>query len=100
MRLIDGDALEETLRGIRTEFVKHPTFLRSAIEEGIDRGVGAAVQAINDASTIDAVPVVRCCECKWHYPEYTGELMCTNCPKGQEETFFCAGGRRRDGQTG
>lgn len=59
MRLIDADALKETLRGIRTEFVKHPTFLRSDIEEGIDRGVCAAIQAIDEAPTIDAVPVAH-----------------------------------------
>lgn len=54
MRLIDADALNKALHGILIEFVKHPTFLRSDIEEGIDRGISAAMQAINDAPTINA----------------------------------------------
>ncbi len=54
MRLIDADVPKETLRGILTELVKHPTFLRSDIEEGINRGIGAAMQAIDEAPTINA----------------------------------------------
>lgn len=98
MRLIDGDVLIEALCGIRTEFVKHPTFLRSDIEEGIDRGVGAAVQAINDASTIDAVPVVRCKDCKWRKEEWKldGNCWCGMFDRYTRETFFCADGDRRD----
>lgn len=85
MRLIDGDAL---LRNIRRAV--YPSDLNTTI------AVGICESHVKDMPTIDAVLVVRCCECKWHYPEYTGELMCTNCPKGQEGTFFCAGGRRRE----
>lgn len=65
MRLIDGDALIEALHGIRTEFVKHPTFLRSDIEEGIDRGVGAAVQAIMEQPTVDGVSKAKVKELIW-----------------------------------
>ena len=105
MRLIDADAPKETLRRIRTELVKHPTFLRSDIEEGIDKGIGAAMQAIDDAPTIDAMPVVHgrwikmtgmmpseyhghyeCSECQWHMKglrnSWTREeelLYCPNC---------------------
>lgn len=93
MRLIDADTLVSVLRN---RVPKEPTHNNLIVA----LAVGACIHEIDNANTIDAVPVVRCCECKWHYPEYTGELMCTNCPKGQEETFFCAGGRRRDGQTG
>ena len=87
MRLIDMDALIERMATVYTD-----TDQRAHYTE--------IMRAIREQPTVDAVPVVRCCECKWHYPEYTGELMCTNCPKGQEETFFCAGGMRKDGQTG
>lgn len=52
MRLIDADMLKEILHSKRIEFVKHPTFVRSDMEEGIDRGIGYALLAINDAPTI------------------------------------------------
>lgn len=57
MRLIDADVQKEILHGKRIEFVKHPTFVRSDMEEGIDRGIGCALLAINDAPTVDAIPV-------------------------------------------
>ena len=52
MRLIDADALIEILRNKRLELVKHPTFVRSDMEEGIDRGISCAFLAINDAPTV------------------------------------------------
>jgi hypothetical protein len=52
MRPIDADALKEILRYKLIEFVKHPTFVRSDMEEGIDRGISCALMAINDAPTI------------------------------------------------
>lgn len=57
MRLIDADALKEILRGKLIEFVKHPTFIRSDMEEGIDRGIGCALLAIDEIPTVDAIPV-------------------------------------------
>ena len=57
MRLIDADALKEILRGKLIEFVKHPTFIRSDMEEGIDRGIGCALLAIDEMPTVDAIPV-------------------------------------------
>lgn len=100
MRLIDADALNETLRGILREFVKHPYFLRSDIEEGIDRGVGAAMQAIDDASTVDAVPVVRCKDCRYWQDNNEGYPH-PDCRWGHEETpdpdDYCSYGERRGG---
>ena len=54
MRLIDADALKEILRYKLIEFVKHPTFVRSDMEEGIDRGISCALLAIDDAPTIQS----------------------------------------------
>lgn len=91
MRLIDADVLKQQI-AVWQRIDPHNMSLTMA--------AGAFIREVDKSPTVDAVQVVRCCECKWHYPEYTGELMCTNCPKGQEEMFFCAGGMRRDGQTG
>ena len=57
MRMIDGDVLKEILRGKLIEFVKHPTFVRSDMEEGIDRGIGCALLAIDEMPTVDAIHV-------------------------------------------
>lgn len=98
MRLIDADMLIEALRGIRTEFVKHPTFLRSDIEEGIDRGVGDAMQAIMEQPTVDAVPVVRCKDCKWRNEKWKidDNYWCGVLKRYIWENFFCGFGDRRD----
>lgn len=56
-RLIDVDALKEILRNKLIELVKHPTFIRSDMEEGIDRGIGCALLAIDEMPTVDAIPV-------------------------------------------
>lgn len=53
MRPIDGDALVVAM-----------------LDHGVDHvqtdDLDEINQSINDAPTIDAVPVVRCRECKWH----------------------------------
>ena len=57
MRLIDADALMEVIR-------EHDYPLRSHINS-TDNGMFTLgiQQAVDEAPTIDAVPVVRCCEC-------------------------------------
>lgn len=98
MRLIDADALKETLRGILVELVKHPTFRKSYIEEGISRGVGAAMKAIDDAPTINATirkpresrrKLPCTCGCKhismW-YGANTNQCICDDCGKQGPKT--------------
>lgn len=52
---------------------------------------------IDKCSTIDAVPVVRCKDCKYH-DEGEGYIYCwvlhTKCPDDSE--FFCKYGERKD----
>lgn len=56
----------------------------------------ARYNLLYDASTIDAVPVVRCGECKWkskcihHKPEEGGIF---------EDNDFCSYGERKDGDS-
>ena len=51
---------------------------------------------ISEAPTIDAVPVVRCRECKYHEDEEIGMVYCPNALGGWvAENWFCADGERK-----
>lgn len=88
MRLIDADAL---------------------IEEALTEGAYGYVDAkqIADAPTIDAVPVVRCKDCKYHYweqePCHGNTVHYCKLPhmRGVEvfKEFFCYYGKRKDGDS-
>ena len=56
------------------------------------------IMMIETAPTVDAVPVVRCCECKKH-SEANGKHYCKfwrmYCPDDSE--FFCKVGERKEG---
>ena len=57
MRLIDGNKLLETYK-------KWIPQLLSKEDEGDRRGVETCIMVLEDMQTVDAVPVVRCRECK------------------------------------
>ena len=57
MRLIDGNKLLETYK-------KWIPQLLSKEDEGDRRGVETCIMVLEDMHTVDAVPVVRCRECK------------------------------------
>ena len=98
MRLIDGDLLMKTV------------FNDVVLVDGEVKGVGLILaETVDKAPTIDAVPVVRCRECKHRYTE--------NCPMyfhdfywlegyGEyvdddtdhtEDDYFCPKGERKEG---
>ena len=98
MRTIDADALMETV------------FNDVVLVDGEVKGVGLILaETVDNAPTIDAVPVVRCRECKHRYTE--------NCPMyfhdfywlegyGEyvdddtdhtEDDYFCPKGERKEG---
>ena len=60
-------------------------------------------QIIKDAPAVDAVPVVRCRECKWLKPyqkpveDFDGRCVVHMCETDDEE--FCSIGRRKDDGT-
>lgn len=91
MRLIDADAL-------------HYNRIRIAHSDGTIGGYNAVVMSaeIKDAPTIDAVPVVRCCECE-HWQAYDGTDgdkglgWCDDCEGTTTHAlFYCADGERRE----
>ena len=98
MRLIDANALMKTV------------FNDVVLVDGEVKGVGLILaETVDNAPTIDAVPVVRCRECKHRYTE--------NCPMyfhdfywlegyGEyvdddtdhtEDDYFCPKGERKEG---
>ena len=66
MRLIDADALLESI--LTAEMGKVYKFCFPCKE---------MQQAIDEQPIIEAVEVVRCCNCKWS-KEHSGRLFCTN----------------------
>ena len=91
MRLIDADNFE----------VYPYTFTSLDFEAG----VWSVLEKLDAAPTIDAVPVVRCKDCKYHYweqePCYGKTVQYCELPhmRGVEvfKEFFCYYGKRKDG---
>ena len=83
MRLIDADALEKTAIPFETH----------------GGGRFIALGSIRTAPTIDAVPVVRCKDCK-HNPEFKtkrkGWVWCRNFRTEVDATGFCSYGERKE----
>ena len=83
-RLIDADALMDVIR--QHEY-------RLATKQGsIDYGMFTLgiQQAVDEQPTVDAVPVVRCKNCK-----YFKTRLCEN--EDNHDDWFCADGERKDG---
>ena len=87
MRLIDGDLLMKTV------------FNDVVLVDGEVKGAGLILaETVDKAPTIDAVPVVRCRECKHHEDEEIGMVYCPNALGGWvAEKWFCADGERKEG---
>ena len=92
MRMIDADALMDVIR--QHEY-------RLATKQGsIDYGMFTLgiQQAVDEQQTIDAVPVVRCRECKHCDPEnyHCDHPMGTAAPLRREPDDFCSYGERKE----
>ena len=99
MRLIDADALVESLTAKAQELEKH---IRDMCGQAVDYYSGIKTGFVNAAivadsfPTIDAVPVVRCKDCKhWERDVMFAGGWCRG--KRQDiPDWFCADGERRD----
>lgn len=94
MRLIDADALRNEQRQ-RFEMLFLPIVnLNTNIRQDEAR---LALEKIENAPTIDAVPVVRCKDCKWFindHNEVDGWMTCTLLRQEVDKEWFCANGER------
>ncbi|MBR5607737.1 MAG: hypothetical protein IKW44_05045 [Bacteroidaceae bacterium] len=92
MRLIDADAL---FAEIENDY-KNANGMRR-------RGLSEALDSIADATTIDAVPVVRCKDCKYRKLTGAAPFMYYCCNNndglvgGLRVDDFCSYGVRKDG---
>ena len=91
-RLIDADKLLEIYK-------KWIPQLLSKEDEGDRRGVETCIAVLEDMQTVDAVPVVRCRECKHCDPEnyHCDHPMGTAAPLKRKPDDFCSYGERKDG---
>ena len=94
-RLIDADALKEKLTMVTKSYKPNAIMERAAI----------LLEDVETAPTIDAEPVVRCCDCKYlqcnmrqdgilpfGVDEYECRHWCGSC----DPTDFCSYGERRE----
>lgn len=52
-------------------------------------------QYIDEAPTVDAVPVVRCRDCEYIYTDGDGYLACVKSGLYPDENDYCSRGKRR-----
>ena len=81
MRLIDADALKKQC---------YPFPCAIGVEDAV------TIRAINEAPTIDAVPVVRCKECEYYNTTgcSKGFGWCESMDRGVSDNFYCANGKQ------
>lgn len=86
MRLIDADkVLKKKFRVIKPS------------ELGVERYY-VSEDDINNAPTVDAVPVVRCKDCYWAF-NCKGHRHCNFMAGDILDDWYCSHGRRKDGKT-
>ena len=57
-------------------------------------------RALKAIPAVDAVPVVRCSECKYWYAEIGASISWLPCQEiVTDRNWYCASGKRRDGDT-
>ena len=99
MRLVDADALKEDCR-MANDCKDCKTYVRDCEYDRIYTKMDFCGW-IDDAPTVDAVPVVRCKDCK-HWRKYTdeqlGECMTTiRDTKVTRSDDYCSESERKDG---
>ena len=104
MRLIDADALLTELHQYDDD-----SAFKDEFEYGLQQRLDTCIYAVEDAPTVDAVPVVRCRDCR-HWSKYPGssaapryhECMARMTHMGNLYTTadeFCSRGERKDGES-
>ena len=90
-RLIDANELLKIYEGWIPQLILPE-------DTGDKRGVETCIKVLQDAPTIDAVPVIRCKECKYSaIYQYSGRMYCTNKSgygfPNQKPDDFCSYGK-------
>lgn len=85
MRPIDADALKAA---ITVDGYEHFSGCRSSSEVSL---LEMVTDDIDEAPTIDAIPVVRCKDCKHRFKDSWCEYA------DDDDNFYCARGERKEG---
>ena len=96
MRLIDADALQALFNVVSTSLLGDAELCKDT--EHMVRAFIMTTEMIQDAPTIDAVPVVRCKDCV--FSQSDGWVCGGTALMPQHRTFpnsFCSFGERKDG---
>ena len=99
-RLIDANKVVKAILAERDkipyELVSEKPFKHGNSMRG---GIRKALRCIEQAPTVDAVPVVRCRECKHCDPEnyHCDHPMSTAAPLRRKPDDFCSYGERKEG---
>ena len=102
MRLIDADALKKPIYAEDDNITG--SGMTYAEMDGYNDGIDAAWSRIENAPTIDAVPVVRCKDCKnWNLEHISceGYARCLTGESGvryRKKNDFCSHGKRKGGE--
>ena len=101
-RLIDANSILDDFLKRYTEMERDGKIIFAACEVKQD-----FADMISNAATVDAVPVVRCRDCKWYMPGelFTDIMFCHRLKKdnGKPAKYnycaddFCSYGERKDG---
>lgn len=100
MRLIDADALQALFNVVSTSLLGDAELCKDT--EHMVRAFIMTTEMIQDAPTIDAVPVVRCKGCEYSYDEIS-YLCCSHGAWADCEVppnFYCAEGKRKENDNG
>jgi hypothetical protein len=95
-RYIDADALIEYLKKMWGRWDEDDWYEAQAKDAMKDD-----IEIVNKQPTVDAVPVVRCRECKHAKDEnFISAIWCENLEKYLAYDFFCHDGERKDTDKG
>lgn len=98
MRLIDADALQTLFNDVSTSLLGKAELCKDT--EHMVRAFIMTTEMIQDAQTVDAVPVVRCRECKHLYTDECGFPTCeADAMLNPEADDYCSLGERCSDQS-
>lgn len=93
MRLIDADALIRIFT--RDEYER----VRNDYHSGYNDGLLHAVVVADDQPTVDAVPVIRCRECKWNTAVEWVHCAMVGGMFGRTTDNYCSRAERKEHET-
>lgn len=92
MRLVDADALLAELHQYDDDCA-----FKDEFEYGLQQRLDTCIYAVEDAPTVDAVPMVRCKDCRWR-TDKSGSTAWMPCRAlVTPDNFSCVIGERKEG---